>query len=73
MLPYHKHCSQCYGDTIIKNTSKSRSKLIPKPKTFLNRIKSFNLSIGTAVPRRALNQLSEGKEDTFEDTEDTVD
>lgn len=58
---------------VIKNTSKLRSKLIPKHKTFLNRIKSFNLSNGTAVPRRVLNQLSEGKANTFEDTEDTVD
>lgn len=71
MLPYHKHCSQCCVKTMIKNT-KLRSNLIPKPKTFLNRTKLFNLNNGAAVQRRVLNQLSEGKKDTSEDTEDTV-
>lgn len=72
MLPYHKHSSQCYVETMAKNTSKLRSNLISKAKTFLNRITLFNLNSGAAIPRRALNELSEGKDDTSEDTEDTV-
>lgn len=55
-----------------KNTSKLRSNLISKAKTFLNRITLFNLNSGAAIPRRALNELSAGKDDTSKDTEDTV-
>lgn len=72
MLPYHKHSSQCYVETMTKNTSKLRSNLISKAKTFLNRITLFNLNSGAAIPRRAFNELSEGKDDTSEDTEDAV-
>lgn len=38
-------------ETMMKNASKLRSNLILKPKTFLNKIKLFNLSSWPAVLR----------------------